>query len=265
MSTAFSIATLFTDLPQISIVEHYPSIGSTNDRARELAQQGTPQIALIAADEQLAGRGRQGRSWFTPAGSALAFSLLLRPVIAAQQAMRLTMLAGLAAVEGIEWATDLRLALKWPNDIVFAHSGRWWKVGGILTECAFQNDAIEYAVIGMGLNINVDFSQQLELRDIATSLMQLAGHELDRWNVLKAVVAAFCDRYVDLPHDQDLREAWAARLINLHQTIRVNLNDQILEGYAEGVDVDGALLLRTAEGKTQRLLSGDVTLHDLNR
>jgi BirA family biotin operon repressor/biotin-[acetyl-CoA-carboxylase] ligase len=265
MTQSLSLKALFSGLPHISVVEHHVTIGSTNDRARELARLGTPEIAVIVADEQLAGRGRQNRSWYTPAGTALAFSLLTRPALAPQRAMRLTMLAGLAAVEGIEWATDLRLDLKWPNDVVFQNEGRLWKVGGILTECAFQGEAIDYAVIGIGLNVNVDFSQQLELRQIATSLSQLAGREIDRWAVLKAVVAAWIDRSAWLDDDDRLREAWAARLINLRKNIRVNLNDQIVEGFAEGVDEDGALLLRTADGRVQRLLSGDVTLHDSNR
>ena len=274
---------LLSDLPQISVVEHHAAISSTNDRARELAQFGTPEIALIYADEQTAGRGRQTRSWYTPPGTALAFSLLTRPAISAQHAMRLTMLAGLAVVEGIEWATDLRLDLKWPNDVVTMIGDQnstspgqppvTRKIGGILTECAFQGETIDYAVIGIGLNVNVDFSQQIELREIATSLRQLAGREIDRWAVLKAVVAAWLDRYEWLgeepapgdAHADRLREAWAARLINLRKNIRVNLNDQSVEGYAEGVDDDGALLLRTADGRVQRLLSGDVTLHNLNR
>src|SRR5512134_59651 len=134
------ISSLFSDLPRISTIEHHAAISSTNDRARELAARGTPEIALVVADEQLAGRGRQGRSWYTPPGTALAFSLLARPAIAAQHAMRLTMLAGLAAVEGIEWATGLQLDLKWPNDVVFHSENHWSKVGGILTECAFQGD-----------------------------------------------------------------------------------------------------------------------------
>ena len=83
--------------------------------------------------------------------------------------------------------------------------------------------------------------------------------------MLKAVVAAWIDRAAWLDDDNRLREAWAARLINLRRNIRVNLNDQIIEGYAEGVDNDGALLLHTTDGRVQRLLSGDVTLHDLNR
>jgi len=263
MTSANWTVSLFSDLPEISTVEHYAAIGSTNDRARELAALGTPEIALVAADEQLAARGRQGRSWYTPPGTALAFSLLTRPAISAQHAMRLTMLAGLAAVEGIEGAAGLRLDLKWPNDVVFHGEGRWWKVGGILTECAFQGDDIAHAVIGIGLNVNADFSQQAELCEIAASLKRLAGREIDRWAVLKAVVTAFVDRYAWLASADRLREAWAARLINLRRNIRVGLNDQIVEGYAEGVDADGALLLRTADEPLQRLLSGDVTLHNL--
>jgi BirA family biotin operon repressor/biotin-[acetyl-CoA-carboxylase] ligase len=258
------ITSLFNDLPKVSVVEHHAAIGSTNDRARELAALGTAEIAVISADEQLAGRGRQGRSWYTPPGTALAFSLLTRPSIAAQQAMGLTMLAGLAAVEGIEYATRLRLDLKWPNDVVFRTERRWWKVGGILTECTFQGDDPAYAVIGIGLNVNVDFSQQIELRESATSLMHLAGREIDRWAVLKAVVAAWIDRYAEIAEADRLRDAWAARLINLRQTLRVDLNGTSVEGYAEGVAEDGALLLRV-NGQVQRLLSGDVTLHDLNR
>ena len=267
MTQTLALKALLNDFPKISVVEHHAMIGSTNDRARELAQLGTPEIALIVADEQTAGRGRQNRSWYTPAGTALAFSLLTRPVIAPQRAMHLTMLAGLAAVEGIEWATGLRLDLKWPNDVVTMDNDqlKMKKVGGILTECAFQGEAIDYAVIGIGLNVNVDFSQQLELRESATSLMHLAGREIDRGAVLQAVVAAFVDRYAWITDDNRLREAWAAHLINLRRNIRVNLNDQMIEGYAEGVDDDGALLLRTADGRVQRLLSGDVTLHDLDR
>ncbi len=265
MTSASSISSLFSDLPEIDKVEYYTTIGSTNDRARELARQGTPEIALVMADEQLAGRGRRGRSWYTPPGTALAVSVLTRPAISAQHAMRLTMLAGLAVVEGIEQASGLQLDLKWPNDVVFHGEGRWRKVGGILTECAFHGDDIAHAVIGIGLNVNADFSQQAELREIAVSLRHLAERDIDRWAVLKALVAAFVDRYAGIADAKRLRDAWAARLIHLQQTIRVNLDDRVVEGYAEGVDDDGALLLRTADGQVKRLLSGDVTLPDLYR
>jgi BirA family biotin operon repressor/biotin-[acetyl-CoA-carboxylase] ligase len=135
-------------------------------------------------------------------------------------------------------------------------------VGGILTECTFQADEIIYAVIGIGLNVNVDFSQQVELREIAASLMHLAGREIDRRAVLKAVVAAFVERYAWIADAARLREAWAARLITLRRRT-ASPHDQIVEGYAEGLDDDGALLLRTDDQHVQRLLSGDVTLHAL--
>ena len=279
MLTTDLIRAALRDLPLISSVEHHASIGSTNDRARELAHAGAPEITLVSADEQLTGRGRQNRAWFTPPGTALAISLLTRPAIAASHAMRLTMLAGLAAVEGIEQATGLRLDLKWPNDVVTLNndqltlSNDQWpvdplpltrKVGGILTEASFQGDSIEYAVVGLGINVNVDFSGNAELQTIATSLKTLRGNEIDRAVVLKAIVAAFVERYAWLHDGERLREAWAARLINLGREIRVQLDDEIITGRSDGVDDDGALLLRTPDGQIQRLLSGDVTLHNLS-
>src|SRR3972149_2312270 len=113
-----SICAALAGYPSIRQVIHRDSLGSTNDLARQLASEGAPEIVLISADQQTTGRGRLGRTWVTPPATALAISLLTRPVIPAQQAIRLTMLAGLAAVEGIEQATGLRLDLKWPNDIV---------------------------------------------------------------------------------------------------------------------------------------------------
>ncbi len=267
---AQSIRVALAGCPSIRQVIHCDSLGSTNDLARQLANEGAPEIVLISADEQTTGRGRLGRTWITPPGAALAISLLTRPVIPAQQAMRLTMLAGLAAVEGIEQATGLHLDLKWPNDIVTPildpkGPGETVvrKLGGILTECAFQNDQIEYAIIGLGLNVNVDFTRQEILREKATSLLQLLGRSGDRLEVLKAIVAHFIDRYAWLKANHVLRDAWAARLINLGRKVRVRNGPDILAGRAESVDSDGALLLRTHDGQLHRLLAGDVTLHGL--
>jgi BirA family biotin operon repressor/biotin-[acetyl-CoA-carboxylase] ligase len=278
--TTESIQAALVHQPLITRVEHFNVIGSTNDLARYWANEGAQEIALLSADEQTSGRGRQGRSWFTPRGSALAVSLLTRPAISPQRAMLLTMLAGLAVVEGIENATGLRLDLKWPNDVVaidppagFNEQSRSinsslredstqpLKVGGILTECSFQNDRIEHAIVGLGLNVNVDFSQQADLRNSATSLMELKGESIDRLVVLKSIVTRFIDLYPWLNDEVKLRDAWRARLMNLGRFIRVQSGAEILEGFSEAVDVDGALILRTADGRVHRLLSGDVTLH----
>jgi BirA family biotin operon repressor/biotin-[acetyl-CoA-carboxylase] ligase len=283
--TTESIQSALAKQSLIRRVEHFNIIGSTNDLARYHANEGAAEIVLISTDEQTAGRGRQGRSWYTPHGSALAISLLTRPSISAQRAMLMTMLAGLAVVEGIEDATGLRLDLKWPNDVVsidppagfidgsmphknlredFAQpsalSLQPLKVGGILTECSFQNDQIEYAIVGIGLNVNVDFSQQPDLRNIATNLMELKGQPIDRLKVLTSIVTRFIDLYPWLNNEVRLRDAWRARLMNLGHFIRVQSGAEVLEGFSEAVDVDGALLLRTSDGQVHRLLSGDVTL-----
>ena len=273
-----SIRAALADLPAIRRVIHLDTIDSTNNLARQLASEGAAAIVLVSADEQTQGRGRRGRAWFTPPGTALAMSLLTRPAIPAQGAMRLTMLAGLAAVEGIEQATALCLGLKWPNDVVSVNEERMaqgaiphpsslilhpLKVGGILTECAFQGDQIEYAIVGLGLNVNVDFSQQPELLQVATSLKNLKGNEIDRLGVLAAIVKRFVKKYDWLHNEVKLRDAWSARLLNLGRIVKVQTGDAIVEGLAEGVDLDGALLVRSDDGQLHRLLSGDVTLHGL--
>ena len=277
MLTTDTIRAALHDAAAITHVEHHASLGSTNDRARGLAQAGAPEIALISADEQTRGRGRHGRAWFTPPGAALAISLLTRPALAPPHALRLTMLAGLAALEGIEHATGLQLGLKWPNDVVAtfgndqltminAHPSslipHLLKVGGILTEASFQGDTLEYAVIGLGVNVNGEFGDQAELRDIATSLKELTGHPIDRLAVLRAIVTAWVDRAAWLNDGDRLRDAWASRLINLGRELCVQLGDEIITGRSDRVDADGALLLRTPDGQLHRLLAGDVTLHN---
>jgi biotin-(acetyl-CoA carboxylase) ligase len=131
----------------------FPSIGSTNDVIHAAAAAGAAEGLLAVADEQTAGRGRLDRRWWAPAGSSLLMSLLLRPPIPAVRAGQLTMCLGLGAAEGIEQTTGLRPALKWPNDLLLA--GR--KLGGMLTELRLDGDRLEYAVLGLGVNVNVEF------------------------------------------------------------------------------------------------------------
>ena len=133
----------------------FPRIGSTNDVVHELAVAGAAEGLLVLADEQTAGRGRLDRSWWAPPGASVLMSLLLRPALSARLAGQLPMCLGLAAVEGIEDVTGLRPALKWPNDVVW--DGR--KLGGMLTELRADGARLDYAVLGLGLNVNVTFDE----------------------------------------------------------------------------------------------------------
>jgi BirA family biotin operon repressor/biotin-[acetyl-CoA-carboxylase] ligase len=272
--SAEAVRAAIADVAFIREVVYLPATGSTNDVAHRLASRGAPHATLIVTDDQTAGRGRMGRAWYMPPRAGLAMSLLVRPSLAAVHANRLTMLAGLTAAEGVEQATGLAVRLKWPNDVVL-EIGDWRlevggraagptsgvkKVGGILTETSILGDAIEYAVVGIGLNVNVDFASEPELAETATSIMLQLGREVDRLNALAAVVERFAACYEWLDEGHALRAAWSERLVNLDHQVEARVGDSTLSGRAEAVDDDGALLLRTEDGSLHRLLAADVTL-----
>lgn len=246
---------LKTDLIGQSIV-YYPSIGSSNDLLKELAAQGASEGTLVIADEQTAGKGRLGRKWLAPPGTSLLLSLLFRPDLPPCQAPRLTMICSLAIAETIEELTGLPAGLKWPNDIFIGAK----KAGGILTESGTTGGHLDYVIVGMGLNINLAISTLPELTGVATSLYQELGREVSRLEVLWKILAGIETRYKSLRRGESPREEWAARLINLGRQVQATTPQGALVGWAEGVDADGALILRLPDGQRERILAGDVTL-----
>jgi BirA family biotin operon repressor/biotin-[acetyl-CoA-carboxylase] ligase len=238
----------------------YQQIGSTNDEARRLAQVRAPEGLLVVAETQTAGRGRAGRRWLTPAGSALAFSLVLRPRVPLAQSVRLTMLAGLAVCDALEQVAGVPAALKWPNDILVA--GR--KAAGILVDCVSQpagSQDVDYAVLGIGINIDqapppgeVDFP--------ATALAEHATRPVDRLLLLRAILQRLEARYpaVAAADPLPLHAEWAARLVWLGLPVVVRTAQNELSGQAEAADTDGALVVRLDTGERVRVLAGDVRL-----
>jgi BirA family biotin operon repressor/biotin-[acetyl-CoA-carboxylase] ligase len=234
----------------------YSSTGSTNEVLKELAGQGVPEGTLVIADEQTAGKGRLGRKWLAPPGTSLLMSLLFRPDLAPNQAQRLTMICSLAIAEAIEGLTGLPVGLKWPNDIFI----RGKKAGGILTESGTTGRRLDYIVVGMGLNVNLAISALPDLRGMATSLSEELGREVSRLELLWRILGEIEMRYNSLRRGESPHEEWAARLINLGRQVQVTTPDGVLADWAEGVDADGALILRTPDGQCKRVLAGDVTL-----
>jgi len=246
-------------------VHHFVRVGSTNDVARELACGGAAEGTLVIAEEQTAGRGRLGRHWWAPPGSCLLLSLIFRPPLTPTQAQQLTMIAGLACAEAVEAQTGLRPGLKWPNDLVL--EGR--KLAGILTELEVVGEQLVFAVVGIGLNVNVDFRRQAmdsELQHTAIGLSQALGHPVDRLALLNELLVRLERRYELLRKGKSPHAEWAARLVTLGRVVRVTPSlalqreERVLEGRAVGVDEDGALLLRLADGHLERVLAGDVAL-----
>ena len=241
-------------------VTYWPEIGSTNDEARRLAGAGAPEGTLVIADHQTRGRGRLDRSWTAPATSSLLMSIVFRPEFAAHQVQRLTMSCGLAVADAIELQTGLCAGLKWPNDIVIGGA----KAGGMLTEVGVEGTEVEFAVVGIGLNVNLD--PALLPRDLpmpATSLGHELGTEVDRLPLLWTLLQRIEERYLALKAGQSPHVEWAGRLVTLGKPVTVNASGAAVDGTAEGVDADGALLVRLADGSLQKVLAGDISARDL--
>ncbi len=231
----------------------YPSLPSTQQAVRKEASQGAPEGTVIIADEQTAGRGRLGRAWLSPEGS-VSVSVLLYPDIAGLP--YLIMIASLAVARSIEAATGLKARLKWPNDVLV--NGR--KVSGILIETSLKGKAVDYAVIGMGININVDMTAFPEIAATATSLSTELGSSVSRLGMVRRLLVEL-DGLYKAPR-QAVYEEWRSRLDTLGRQVCVVSGDDTQYGRAENVAADGSLLLRRDDGSLTRILAGDVSLRD---
>ena len=200
-------------------------------------------------DAQSAGRGRLGRTWVSPGGAGLYVSIVLRPD--ADVMSLVTIAAGVAVSEGIEAATGLRPDLKWPNDVLIG--GR--KAAGILAE-----GSLRYVILGFGINI-LPAAYPPEVAVRATSLEHELGRAVDRGSLLVECLGSFAARYGDLRQGQRAAvvDAWRERAVaSLTKGVRWDAQGTQVEGVAEDIDADGALLVRTADG-TARVMSGEVT------
>ena len=231
----------------------FPSIGSTMDVARAQAEAGAPEGVVVVADEQTAGRGRLGRSWLAPAGVNLSLSILVRPSLAAMK--RLGIVTPLAVADAVQAVGGLDVRFKWPNDV--RAGGR--KLCGILIEGGFTGETPTHAVVGIGLNVNLDAARYPEVADIATSIARELGRPVSREATLAALLNAFERRY-DCADGESLRREWRARLETLGTIVTVTFAGRTEHGFAEDVDGDGALILRRADGSRVTLPAGEVTL-----
>ena len=240
--------------PFVARVRYYATTGSTNDVAASLASDPESFGTVVIADAQTAGRGRRGHTWFSPAGSGLYVSVILTPSRAAIDPDRattlLTLAAGVALAEGIERATGLAPAIKWPNDLLVA--GR--KLAGILAE-AFGGAV----VLGYGVNIG-PMAYPAELRDRATSLETELGRPIDRSTIAVETLAALASRYADLVNGRfdAILDAWRRRTPT-HRGAHVVWDTPAgpQSGITDGIDDSGALLVR-AGGRVERIVAGEV-------
>lgn len=239
----------------------YASVESTNDTTRLLASKGAEEGTVVLAEEQRAGRGRLTRKWHSPPGG-LWFSILLRPPLEPGHLPLLTLLGGVAVVEGILETTALKGELKWPNDVLV----RGKKVCGILTEASKGGEGW-MVILGVGLNANLHVEDlPPEIRGTATTLLDILGRPVDRVAVLCAVLERVEDLYGGMLKDEvrgrlAVINRWKGWTGMLGKPIEVRVSKkETLQGDALDLDGDGALLLRLRDGSTRRILAGDVEI-----
>jgi BirA family transcriptional regulator, biotin operon repressor / biotin---[acetyl-CoA-carboxylase] ligase len=232
---------------------------STNDVAEKLARDGVREGVVVFAEAQTRGRGRLGRKWVSPARKGLWFSVLLRPNLRPQAATQLTVAAATALVRAILEHTDLQAEIKWPNDILI----RGKKVAGVLTELNAELDHVKYIILGIGVDVNLAASDlPPDVRKIATSLKIEAGQAFRRADLAAGILREL-DRDYERIRNQEfaaMADEWEQHCSTLGHRVAIQIGERRLEGRAESLDEDGALLLRTDHGHLERIIGGDVTL-----
>lgn len=236
-------------------VLYYPSIGSTNQLAKRLAVEGAPAGTTIVADEQTAGRGRMGRVWLAPPGTSLLLSVILRPTIAVGRLPQLLMASALATAGAVERSTGLSVLFKWPNDIML----RGRKAGGILIESGMRSEILDYAVVGIGLNVNFDVGESPDIAETATSLSKELGRPVDRLELVRNLLSLLEREHDSLEAGRSPHSRWAARLVGLGEVLEISTPWGEERGTMEGVDAEGSLILRRADGSIARITVGDVS------
>jgi BirA family biotin operon repressor/biotin-[acetyl-CoA-carboxylase] ligase len=239
---------------RFSDVRWVDETGSTNADLMAAARDGAPDGTVLVADHQTAGRGRADRVWTAPPGSSLLMSVLVRPSAAFTPFAG--MAVGVAAADGIAAASGVEVRLKWPNDLVWPGRGDGSdkKLGGILAEADWSDSDAPAVVVGLGLNVNWPSTFPADLQQIATSVNHIAGHDVDRQDLLVAILQALDTRV----GDQHLVDAVRERSATLGTRVRVELLASVVEGTAAELTPQGHLVVHGDDGRRHTITAGDV-------
>jgi len=239
-------------------VYSYRKVGSTNLLGFRLAENEAEEGTVIVADEQSKGKGRMGRSWYSPPGLGIWMSLILRPDIPPFKAPGLSICAGLALAQTILEMTGIEAKIKWPNDCLI--EGK--KVGGILLELSAELDRINFVIVGIGVNVNhspTDFPKNLT--QTATSIKIKLGKKVSRLLLLTSFLEEFERIYLDfrkngLSPQGEMIKSFSSLL---GKKVSIKFGKEKIEGVAENIDENGSLVVKTKKGK-KVVTAGEVTV-----
>ncbi|MDP2643637.1 MAG: biotin--[acetyl-CoA-carboxylase] ligase [Desulfobacterales bacterium] len=237
---------------------YYASTESTNKVAKTRALNGAADGSVIIAEEQTRGRGRLDRNWLSPPGKNILLSIIFRPGIQPREVFSLTMLSSLGVIKAIESRCGLSASIKWPNDIYIGHL----KTGGILTEFNAEQDRVDFAVVGIGLNVNFDPAGYPEIAGIATSLSRESGKEISRVSLVQAMLKEIDTLYTVFKRGgfSQIFVQWKACSMVIGKAVTVISQNRMEHGVVDSIREDGCLILQVENGGRKQIFSGDVSL-----
>ena len=231
----------------------YTKLASTMTVGRGKASKGEPEGTVVIADQQTSGRGRLGRTWLSPHGN-LPLSLILRPQL--ENLPHLIMIASLAVVRALKAVSNIDAVIKWPNDVLI--KGK--KVCGILIESEVKGNVVNFAIVGIGINIDLDTSNFPDISAIATSLTQESGKEISRPELTAVLLSEIERLYLEAQAGAPIHKEWRERMDTLGKWIEIKSGGSIEHGRAEDATESGNLILRRVDGSITEILVGDVTV-----
>lgn len=241
---------------------HFDTIDSTNNKAKELASLGELEGTIIISEEQTVGRGRLGRTWVSPKYKGIWMSIILRPNISPQDASKVTQIGAAAVLKAIR-DLELEAFIKWPNDIVLNKK----KVCGILTEMSAEIDKINYLVVGIGINVNIDeYEFPKELKNMATSLKGVSYEKIDRKNLISDILNNFEKLYGELISKNSIDDTiriCKEYSVLLGKEVKIIKNNEEIIAKAIDINKDGNLVVKYESGEIDNIISGEVSIRGL--
>lgn len=238
---------------------YFPELESTNIIAKVKASprvEGINEGTIIIAERQSAGKGRLGRRWFSPVGG-IWLSIILYPQLSPSYIPRITLMTAVAIVKAIERCAQIKAQIKWPNDILINEK----KVGGILTEMSAELDMINWVVVGIGINVNVDHREFPEdIQEKIISLQEFLGKEISRVRLAQILLEEFEKYYERLKRREfsSILKEWKLSSHTLGKKIKINIGEKVVSGEAINVNEEGALILKKEDGELLEIISGTI-------
>lgn len=234
------------------------TIGSTNTYAMGLAEKGYLDGTVIIANSQTRGKGRLGRNWFSPPNKNLYMSIILRPSVPPTDAPILTLMSAVACISAIKNSLPIPASIKWPNDLMISEK----KFGGILTEIKADMDNISYAVVGIGININIETKEiPDEIREYATSIKIETGQKQSR-NKIAIEILKKMDKWYRIflnKGKEPIISEWLKLSSTIGRAVKATIGENIFKGTAQDIDESGMLILRLSDGSIKKISAGDIT------